>query len=54
MRENSMKRALARGDLQVGTAFFEFCTPGAPRIAAAAGAEFVFLDTEHTGWSMDW
>lgn len=53
MRENSMKWALARGDLQVGTAFFEFCTPGAPRIAAAAGAQFVFLDTEHTGWSMD-
>jgi len=53
MRENGVKRALARGELQVGTAFFEFSTPGAPRIAAAAGAQFVFLDTEHTGWSMD-
>ncbi len=53
MRENQVKRALARGELVVGTAFFEFCTPGAPRVAAAAGAEFAFLDTEHTGWSTD-
>ena len=53
MRENRVKRALAGGELQVGTAFFEFHTAGAPRIAAAAGAQFVFLDTEHTGWSMD-
>lgn len=53
MRENPVKRALARGELAVGTAFFEFCTPGAPRVAAAAGAEFAFLDTEHTGWSTD-
>jgi 2-dehydro-3-deoxyglucarate aldolase/4-hydroxy-2-oxoheptanedioate aldolase len=53
MRENTVKRALARGEVSFGTAFFEFCTPGAPRIAAAAGAEFAFLDTEHTGWSTD-
>lgn len=53
MRKNRVKWALARGELTVGTAFFEFCTPGAPRIAAAAGAEFAFFDTEHTGWSTD-
>jgi 2-keto-3-deoxy-L-rhamnonate aldolase RhmA len=53
MRENPVKRALARGELAVGTAFFEFCTPGAPRVAAASGAEFAFFDTEHTGWSGD-
>lgn len=53
MRQNPVKRALARGELAVGTAIFEFCTPGAPRIAAAAGAEFGFIDTEHTGWSTD-
>ncbi len=53
MRENPVKRALAGGELAVGTAFFEFCTPGAPRAAAAAGAEFAFFDTEHTGWSTD-
>jgi 2-dehydro-3-deoxyglucarate aldolase/4-hydroxy-2-oxoheptanedioate aldolase len=30
---------------------FEFRTPGIARIAAAAGAEFVIFDMEHTGWS---
>lgn len=53
MRENTVKRALANGDVAIGTALFEFCTAGTPRVAAAAGAEFVFIDTEHTGWSMD-
>ncbi|MFZ0214379.1 MAG: aldolase/citrate lyase family protein [Candidatus Dormiibacterota bacterium] len=53
MRENRVKRTLARGEVSIGTAFFEFCTPGAPRVAAAAGAEFAFFDTEHTGWSND-
>ena len=53
MRENPVKRTLSAGGVSVGTAFFEFCTPGAPRLAAAAGAEFAFFDTEHTGWSND-
>lgn len=53
MRANPVKRALAEGRVSAGTALFEFCTPGAVRVAAAAGAEFVFLDTEHTGWSTD-
>lgn len=53
MRENNVKRALARGELSVGTAFFEFCTPGAPRVAAAADIDFAFFDSEHTGWSND-
>jgi 2-dehydro-3-deoxyglucarate aldolase/4-hydroxy-2-oxoheptanedioate aldolase len=30
---------------------FEFKTPGLPRIAAEAGAEFAVFDMEHTGWS---
>lgn len=53
MRENNVKRALSQGKVSVGTAFFEFCTPGAPRIGAAAGIDFAFFDTEHTGWSND-
>lgn len=53
MKVNRMKQALARGEVSVGTAFFEFCTPGAPRVAAAAGIDFAFFDTEHTGWSND-
>jgi 2-dehydro-3-deoxyglucarate aldolase/4-hydroxy-2-oxoheptanedioate aldolase len=31
----------------------EFDTPGIPRIAAAAGAEFAVFDMEHTGWSLE-
>ncbi len=32
---------------------FEFNTPGIARIVAAAGAEFVIFDMEHTGWSIE-
>jgi 2-keto-3-deoxy-L-rhamnonate aldolase RhmA len=32
---------------------FEFHTLGIPRIAAAAGADFVLIDLEHTGWGME-
>lgn len=51
MRENRVKRALARGGTAIGTMVFEFRTPGIGRIAAAAGAEFAIFDMEHTGWS---
>jgi 2-dehydro-3-deoxyglucarate aldolase/4-hydroxy-2-oxoheptanedioate aldolase len=32
---------------------FEFASTGIARIAAAAGAEFVIFDMEHTGWGME-
>lgn len=32
---------------------FEFNTLGVPRIVAAAGADFVLIDLEHTGWGID-
>lgn len=32
---------------------FEFDSVGVSRIAAAAGAEFVIFDMEHTGWSIE-
>ena len=32
---------------------FEFNTTGIARIAAAAGAEFILFDMEHTGWSVE-
>ena len=51
MRDNKVKRALARGETAIGTMVFEFRTPGIGRIAAAAGAEFAIFDMEHTGWS---
>lgn len=51
MRENKVKRTLARGGVAIGTMVFEFRTPGIGRICAAAGADFVVFDQEHTGWS---
>lgn len=53
MRENTVKRKLARGEVVLGTGVFEFSTTGIARIAAAAGAEYVMFDMEHTGWGMD-
>lgn len=53
MRENPVKAALARGGTSLGTMVFEFNTTGIGRIIAAAGAEFVIYDTEHTGWGID-
>ena len=53
MRENQVKRTLARGGVAVGTMVMEFATTGIARIAAEAGAEFVVFDMEHTGWSME-
>lgn len=44
----------ARGGEQIAGAFiFEFFTPGVPRIAAAAGAEFAIYDMEHSGASIE-
>src|SRR5829696_8660310 len=53
MRENRVKRALAAGERSLGTMIFEFPTTGIGRIAAAAGAEFLIYDMEHTGWSIE-
>lgn len=53
MRENLVKRRLAAGGTSVGTMVLEFATTGIARLAAAAGAEFLLLDMEHTGLSME-
>lgn len=53
MKLNPVKRRLREGGVAIGTMVFEFHTVGLPRIAAAAGAEFVLLDMEHTGWSVE-
>jgi 2-keto-3-deoxy-L-rhamnonate aldolase RhmA len=53
MRENPVKRRLASGGVSLGTMAFEFNTTGLARLAAGAGAEFVVLDQEHTGWSVE-
>jgi 2-dehydro-3-deoxyglucarate aldolase/4-hydroxy-2-oxoheptanedioate aldolase len=41
------------GRLHVGHFVVEFATPGIGHILAGAGAEFCFLDMEHSGFSFD-
>ena len=53
MRPNSMKTRLQDGEIVLGTMVFEFATTGIPSIAAAAGAEFVIFDMEHTGFTSE-
>lgn len=49
MRPNPVRERLTSGGSAVGIMAFEFFTPGLPALLAAAGAEFVILDTEHSG-----
>jgi len=49
MRDNAVKKSLAAGGRALGAMAFEFFTPGMPRIAANAGAEFAMYCMEHTG-----
>ena len=53
MRANPVKAKLARGEIAFGTMVFEFATPGLAPILAGAGAEFVILDMEHSGWTFE-
>lgn len=48
-----MRRVLAAGGCPLGTMVSEFATSGIARLAADAGAEFVLLDLEHTGYSLE-
>lgn len=49
MRENPVRAKLMKGGTALGQMAFEFFTPGLCQIMANAGAEFVILDTEHSG-----
>lgn len=53
MRDNPLKALLADGRSLAGLMCFEFSTSGVARLAAAAGADFVLFDMEHTGWSIE-
>ncbi len=53
MRENPVKQRLAAGGRAYGAMVFEMFSPGMPRIAANAGAEFALFDMEHTGLSFE-
>ena len=53
MQGNPVKQRIAEGGLALGTMLFEFASPGIARIVAGAGAEFVILDMEHSGWGFE-
>src|SRR6266496_904946 len=53
MRTNSVKQALAEGKLQLGTGFGQLRSPEVPRILAAAGFHWAFIDTEHGGFDLE-
>ncbi len=48
-----MKKRLRSGETVFGTMVFEFASPGLARIVAGAGADFIILDMEHSGWGFD-
>jgi len=49
---NAVLSALERGQTVLGTFIMEFRTPGIGALSASAGADFVFFDMQHTGWSV--
>jgi 2-keto-3-deoxy-L-rhamnonate aldolase RhmA len=53
MRDNAVKRILREGGVPLGSMVFEFNTPGLPRIAAAAGVDFLIYDMEHSGFDIE-
>jgi len=53
MRKNTVKEALREGKLQLGTGFGQLRSPEIPRILAAAGFHWTFIDTEHGGFDLE-
>src|SRR5712692_7348920 len=53
MRKNLVKQALKEGKLQLGTGFGQLRSPEIPKLLAAAGFQWAFLDTEHGGFDLE-
>lgn len=53
MRGNPVRAKLKQGGRAYGLMAFEFFTPGLPGVLAAAGAEWVIFDMEHSGAGID-
>jgi 2-keto-3-deoxy-L-rhamnonate aldolase RhmA len=53
VKANTVKQRLAAGERAIGTGLFEFATAGVIRIAAAAGADFLLIDTQHSAWTAE-
>lgn len=52
-RTNPVKAALARGRVVIGSEVSRLRGPEIPRILARAGFQFVFIDMEHSAFSME-
>lgn len=50
MRSNPLKARLSAGENIYGTMMFELLSAGLPAAMAAAGAEFIIYDMEHSGF----
>ena len=53
MRPNPIRERLNKGKNTLGIMAFEFFTPGLIPIAEKAGCDFIILDMEHSGISLD-
>ncbi|QEC47571.1 aldolase [Baekduia soli] len=53
MRENAVKRTLDAGGVSIGTFVAELATPNIGRLAASAGVDFMVIDQEHTGLTLE-
>ena len=53
MQKNSVKQNLAEGNVQLGTGFGQLRSPEVPRILAAAGFHWAFIDCEHGGFDLE-
>src|SRR6476619_5410004 len=53
MRTNLVKQNLRAGKLQLGTGFGQFRSPEIPKLLAAAGFQWAFVDTEHGGFDLE-
>jgi 4-hydroxy-2-oxoheptanedioate aldolase len=53
MRENKVKRALKRGEIVVGTMISEVRGPGVALMLGTAGFDYVYIDMEHSTYSME-
>ncbi len=53
MKINRVKRALAEGRVQVGCGYGQVRSPEGVRILAAAGLDWIFVDTEHGAFDIE-
>jgi len=53
MRANLVKQNLRAGKLQLGTGFGQLRSPEIPKLFAAAGFHWAFIDTEHGGFDLE-